>query len=214
MVEVADLQLLIGDSETSVPTIPWTEIEGAIGFEFPADYKSWAEIYPSIEIHEYLWVRHPLEFYKVLGVNGIKDELRGMSGLPWGDNLLRRVFDSSGNEVQSTSVPRFYPQSGGLIPWGITDNGGCAMWDPIGPPSEWPVVIADESGIYWQEFDFGFLEFLLRIAQRKLHLNVWPETFPRSPAIKVHRGYEEGGGNSMPIFLPTSTWRDYFEGLD
>jgi hypothetical protein len=202
---LAEFQNLVGPSETDVPVVSWDMLEKTLGIVFPSDYRAWASIYPSIEIDGFLWVRHPSEFYGRVGRKGIVEEFGGLESVEVFDQ--ERHFDSSGEVKDREQYRAFFPAKDGLLPWGTTDNGDILMWRCEGPPDQWRIVVVDGHGLFWQDFDCGFLEFLVRMLKRDIRSRVLPQDFPGEPAIRVHRGYEVGwDGSQVAVFQPTSRW--------
>lgn len=210
---LAEFQSLVGPSETKVPEVSWDSLEKLLGIAFPPDYRDWASMYPSLEIDGFLWVRHPSEFYGRVGRKGIIDEFGGLESAEPFDQ--ERNFDSDGEVKDREQGRAFFPVKGGLLPWGSTDNGDILMWRCEGSPEQWSVVVVDGQGVFWQDFDCGFLDFLVRLLKKDIRSKVLPQDFPDEPAIRVHRGYETGwNGLQVASFHPTSRWVEYFSGLE
>ena len=209
MEALAEFQTIVGPPETEIPGVNWSEIQKNLGMSFPLDYRAWAAAYPSLEIDEFLWVRHPSEFYERVGQSGIVREFRGLNRVYPIENA--RHFDGDGEVIDGDPSRVFFPSEGGYLPWGTTDNGDLMMWNCMGAPEQWNVVVVDGQGIFWQEFDCGFLEFLVKLLRREFISKVLPSDFPIEPAIRAHQGYDiNSSGEEVAKFLPTSRWMDYF----
>ncbi|MCH7232149.1 SMI1/KNR4 family protein [Glycomyces sp. L485] len=210
----AEFQSLVGPSEAPHPPIDWPVIERRLGIEFPPDYKTWAQSYPSLELDGFLWIRHPTEFYGRSTIEEVAEELLGLSDISADREEREEVFDSQGNLLGSKPALPFYPQENGLIPWGTTDNGDYLMWLAIGKSSDWKIVVADGDAFSWQEFDCGFLEFLIGLMRHEFVMKIFPEDFPNVSSIKECRDMESLAGDSyLPEFRTTSRWEAYFRGI-
>lgn len=188
--QLVEFEALVG-KPTSVPaTIDWGELENRLGIEFPQDYREWANRYPSLEIDGFLWVRHPAEFYIPMGVQGILQELDGISNQHWERDSWRLLHTQSGERVANPPVPTFYPDRHGWVPWGSTDNGDTLLWKMDSETADWKICVVDMSCVYWQEFDCGFLEFLVRMLRNELYMKVLPDDFPKAPRVRYFVGYE------------------------
>jgi hypothetical protein len=99
----------------------WDQVEAALGTLFPQDFKEFTEIYGSVEICQWLWFHTPFAFE-----HGYLDLL--FSHLKKMDNLV-------GGRA-NTPFPD-YPQAGGLLPIGTTEDGDMVSWITEGEPDEW-----------------------------------------------------------------------------
>ena len=77
-----------------------------------------------------------------------------------GAMLLRSLRECRTTVGQDRSIPVF-PERGGLLPWGVTDNGDVCYWRTQSPnPDLWPIVVNDGRGSMWEEFPGTMTEFL------------------------------------------------------
>ena len=53
-----------------------------------------------------------------------------------------------------------YPENGGVLPWGGTDNGDQLYWVTNGTPNEWTVLINEVRSSNFQEFDYSMTGFI------------------------------------------------------
>lgn len=85
-----------------------------------------------------------------------------------------------------------WPQIGGLINFGVTENGDYLFWLPEGRPDEWKVVFWDRGASEdecFLEFDCGMAEFLAGLADGSI----------------IPKGHEREDFEPMgPIFQPYS----------
>ena len=96
----------------------WASVEGRLGVPLPSDYKRFIETYGSGNIGNFLWIFNPFSNNENL-------------------NLERQVVTQAEvlNELRSygESVPyKPFPEQGGILPFGITDNGDLLSGKQLG----------------------------------------------------------------------------------
>lgn len=190
MRHLVEFEALVSKPKTAPAPIDWGGLESCLGIEFPPDYREWANRYPSLEIDGFLWIRHPAEFHAPMGVQGILQELDGISNRQWESDSWRLLHTQSGEKVADPPIPTFYPDRHGWVPWGSTDNGDTLLWSIDRNTADWRICVVDMKGIYWQEFDCGFLEFLVGMLRNDFRMKILPDDFPEVPRIEYFVGYE------------------------
>ncbi|MEV6238970.1 SMI1/KNR4 family protein [Lentzea sp. NPDC051838] len=107
-----------GESE-----VDWSEVEGRLGFRFPGDYKAVADHFG------------PGDFL------GIRLVVPGAAGQDF--RFERLAEDVLARVRAKRPIPApFFPESGGVIPWGYTVSGHTFFWVPLHEnPDEWPVIM-------------------------------------------------------------------------
>jgi hypothetical protein len=158
--ESAALLEALGTALKAEPDQDWTVRAAQWGFQFPADYRA---------------------FHDALGPGVFCDI--GIFGpdAPEGWNLTE-LLQAGRQAVQAAGLDylRFHPDTGGLIPWGMTQDGWLLGWLPQDPDPDLWCVAALGPGfmrIDWPELSFS--EFLL------FHAG-------------IHEGYEVSLGNRPP----------------
>ena len=117
----------------------WIAIEESLGLRLPADYKVMVDLFGASSWDDFLHVLSPFD-------DGLNLQQRGQQILD-ADRESRLAFPSH--------YPiALYPESGGLLPWAITDNGDTLYFITSGPPDEWPILI---KGSRAPEFEVSFL---------------------------------------------------------
>ena len=53
-----------------------------------------------------------------------------------------------------------YPETGGVLPWGSTDNGDQLFWLTSGEPNTWTILIQEVRSSHFHTFDYSMTEFL------------------------------------------------------
>lgn len=152
----------------------WEQAESELGVPLPQDYKTFIDAYGSGQIDEFIWIFNPfsknenLQLIRQLTIqSAVLSELVAL-----GENVPYSVF----------------PATGGVIPFGITDNGDLLFWKTSEAPSEWTVAVNDSRSPEWQEFRGSMTEFLASLLHGKVRCKFFPEDFPRRrPVFNVSR---------------------------
>ncbi|WP_433272412.1 hypothetical protein ACQPZF_16285 [Actinosynnema sp. CS-041913] len=100
--------------------VDWAEVERDLGIRLPDDYRAVVEAFGA---GDFLGIR--------VAVPGELDELVGAVGA-----VVRQGRPMGG-------LAPFYPEPGGVVPWGRTAAGHFFFWMPLGEdPNGWPVMMA------------------------------------------------------------------------
>ncbi len=185
MAHNADLERIIGAPQFESSVAPWRDMERFIGTRLPDDYKRTFDMYPRLEFDGFLGAFHPgldAEQY-VERCRRVLDPLRQ---LILEQGAIRSIDDSG--QVQSMSPYPLFPEVGGLLHWGGTQNGDMCLWlTSDSDPNQWPVVVTDHRD-YWR-YDGGFAAFLVGVMQQTIRCPIFPKTFPhemRVDQFEVH----------------------------
>lgn len=116
-------------NETS---IPWGEVEEQLGAPLPKDYKHFIDRYGPGGIANFLTVFAPMSANPHVDLVVQRDQRL------W---ALREVRDGG----EEFPLPIF-PEPGGVLPLGGTDNGDTLYWVTSGPADEWQVAINEARG--------------------------------------------------------------------
>jgi hypothetical protein len=141
--------------------IDWPKVEGAIGVALPEDYKEFIASYGTGKICDFLRVYNPAAADK-------------------GANLIWRFgVDLDALRTLRGQFPQYvtfdaFPARGGLIPWGITDNGDGLYWQS-GP--KWSVVTADSGYSEFERYSGTMTQFLSAVLSRQYRCGVFPDDF-------------------------------------
>ncbi|TAJ68637.1 MAG: hypothetical protein EPO51_27575 [Phenylobacterium sp.] len=130
-------------------TGPWKRVEAYLGTELPQDYKDFARLY-GYGLFLGVMIIHVPSNDDPHGT--LEAEVREVS----------RAFNSHADQPYA-----MWPRVGGLINFGVTENGDYLFWLPIGPPDQWKVVFWDRGlseDECFEEFDCGMAEFLAGLA--------------------------------------------------
>jgi hypothetical protein len=143
---------------------PWAPIEAELGTALPPDYKDLVGVYGS---------GYFMEFFGI--------------GVPRSPNLNLRL-ETKVPQVCATFFDRdelaypLWPDQGGLVPFGATDNGDFLFWLPRGAPEDWGVVVWDRGLWNFEAFDCDLTSFIAGLATGE----IIPEAFPEDLATCDH----------------------------
>jgi hypothetical protein len=151
-------------SESAADRLAWSAVEESLGVNLPDDYKQFIEAYGSGRINELIWILNPFSANENINLERqshtqakVLEELRAI-----GEDIPFNVF----------------PTSGGLLPFGITDNGDVLYWITRGAPNDWIVVVNEARGSDWQIFEQNMTSFLASVLQHEIVCSVFPRNFP------------------------------------
>jgi len=129
----------------------WPSIEDQIGSPLPRDYKEYINIYGTGSLGGFLWPYNP--FSKNQNLNLLRRAQLDASA-------LRQLREEFGEE----EVPfPLHPEPGGLLSWGVTDNGDGLYWLTVGDPDAWPVVVNEARGPQFERYEESATSFLARL---------------------------------------------------
>ena len=150
----ANVEAVLGPPDNKPATVDWTAAERLLGLRLPDDYMELASSYPALRINDFLNVLHPVssvESYRLIDY-----------GLQ-----LTQAGATLAAEFPEQHPRSYYPEPGGLLCWGWTDNGDHCYWRT----DDWKVVIGDDD--YWP-FDGGMAEFVTEFFLGRLECPIFP----------------------------------------
>jgi|688.fasta_scaffold392787_2 hypothetical protein len=155
----------------------WRHVEQVIGTQLPTDYKQFINHYGVSYVCTFVNVADP--FIN----NNAHLNLKHFS------DLLSDALHSTRGKFGTRAVPYpIYPEQGGLLAWGATDNGDDLYWQTVGDPDAWTIVVNESRSDVYEEFPFGMVEFVLKVITGELVSEILPVAdLDRSVAIQPHR---------------------------
>ena len=148
----------------------WAAVEAELGTPLPRDYKAYIETYGTGSINHFLWPCSPFSANPNLRLQDeIRDQLEGLRG-------TREKFPDM------WPIPLF-PEKGGFLPWGKTDNGDVLHWVTEGAPDEWTVAVTAARDPEFELHPCDMTEFLAGILTRKIVCRVFPAKFPKGDPV-------------------------------
>lgn len=144
--------------------LDWDTVERDLSVELPTSYKQFISTYGTGSIGEFLWVFNPSSANHSLNGQAI------------------RYFQSS-YEILQQDFPNDYtrpvfPSEKSFLPWAVSDNGDTLVWIvDSGPSDSWCVGIMGSDQVEEEIFEFGFVEFIVQLLDRKIASSILPEQF-------------------------------------
>lgn len=135
----------------------WGTVEAEVRAPLPQDYKDFVRLYGNGYFMEFLGIYMPKARNHHIRLE-----------------RMVRVVSSGYADWDDLPYP-MWPQEGGLIPFGGTDNGDQLFWLPQGTPDEWTVVIFDRGGLCFEAVDRDLTGFLAGLATGEVQPNAFPE---------------------------------------
>jgi hypothetical protein len=151
----------------------WTNVKESLGTELPTDYKEYINTFGTGSIGAFLWPYNPFSNNENLNlITRSKLILEAMS-------VIKERFGD-------TEVPYpLFPEPEGLLPWGVTDNGDSLFWLTAGNTDEWPVVINESRGPFFERFEEPMTDFLAKLISGEISSEVIPSDFLDKEALFV-----------------------------
>ena len=138
----------------------WIVFQKNYNCKFPSEYKKFIDTYGTGSINDFLWILTPYESNKEINLFHKAEVMRTSY------NYMKDMFPGDFNYS-------IYPEEGGLLPWGYTDNGDELFFDL---KNEFIVVIETRySDVY--KYKMGMVEFLYKLFTKKIKCNAFPDDF-------------------------------------
>jgi hypothetical protein len=164
----------------------WQAIERTLGATLPTDYHDFIEAFGSGKIDDFIVILNPFSSNRF-------------------NNLVQRANRDMDDFRQSKSkFPQYYPHDvfpnpGGLLPVGSTDNGDLICWETKGPSDEWSIVVYDTRAADHSSHDGPITNFITALLNTSVRCPVFPRDFPSNspsftPAGQVNCRKRKGTG--------------------
>ncbi|MDE1186003.1 MAG: SMI1/KNR4 family protein [Pantoea sp.] len=143
----------------------WPLIDGQI--TFPTDYIEFIESYGTGRIADFIAILNP--FTKNEDINFFEQK-----------KLILEDFNYLINEDSSYYKYNLYPNKGGLLPVGITDNGDYLFWVVFDAEKsdEWGTAIIASRSPDVEYFNEKITSLLLGVLDKKIKPASFPDAFP------------------------------------
>jgi hypothetical protein len=135
----------------------WEPIEAVFGRTLPPDYKDFARLYGDGYFMEFLSVAIPQSRHPEMRLEN------------WAPSTCGSVW------TEDHPPHLFWPNPGGLLPFGSTDSGDYLLWLARGAPNEWPVVVWDRAFQTMESFECDMTDFLAGLVTGDILPTQFPE---------------------------------------
>ncbi|MEB2275512.1 SMI1/KNR4 family protein [Bacillus sp. ILBB4] len=150
----------------------WTTIFSLLETKLPSDYIKFIETYGTGGIDNFLWILTPF----------VNDEHVNL--------FLRQKEVSRAYSQSKLKFPQYYkrdvyPETGGILPWGYTENGDELYCLTEGSLDEWKVVVYESGSSENYIYSLSMTDFLYQIITKKLACDVFLDDFPSDVATFI-----------------------------
>ncbi|MFI9772712.1 hypothetical protein ACIHJG_38610 [Streptomyces sp. NPDC052415] len=158
--------------------VDWDHVERNYELPFPADFKDFIRRYGAGLIDDYLSVKAPDPGNRFIDLIQSSFDFAG---------TLRGVRDTLPVELSHPLESRV----GGIILWAANEDGDLCFWISDGHnPDRWRVGVYSRNFNDWNEYPFGFSEFLVGVLKGEIESPFSRSDFPsKRPGFKFWRTY-------------------------
>jgi hypothetical protein len=147
----------------------WAEVEAALGTGLPSDFTAFTERYGSGKVDDILYLFNPFT--------------RG----PDGNQLIEKDRVLAGYRQTRARFPDRlpwppFPEPGGVLPLGRTDNGDELYWVTQGQPDQWPVALLEARAALQEVHPMSVTGFLAALAANQLTSRILPDDLLGRPS--------------------------------
>lgn len=142
----------------------WDRLEETLGTGLPKDYKEFIGTYGAGGIDHFIWLFTP--FVQDENVNFLKRS-----------KVIRDAYLTLREQFPKYYKHKIYPEPGGLLPLGVTDNGDELYWLTEGEPAHWPIVVYETRSSVNYEYPMTVTEFLYKVIAKEMVCEAFPDDF-------------------------------------
>lgn len=140
----------------------WKEAEKELGSKFPSDYKEFISTYGTGGVCGFLWIYSPFSSNENLNFfMGSKED--------------NHAYFTSKQKFPDDFPQSLFPEEGGLLPWGVTDNGDVLNWITSDNPEKWSVLVYDGRSGDAFEYKNSLTEFLYDVLSENITCPLFPD---------------------------------------
>jgi hypothetical protein len=163
-------ELLPPPAEPVEPGRPdgWAAVEATLGTRLPADFRAFTELYGSGTVDDFLYLFNP--FATGQGGNLLAER----------DRVLAGYRQTRARFPELLLLPPF-PDEGGVLPLGRTDNGDELYWVTEGDPDSWPVTLLESRAALQELHPIPVTGFLAALAANQLASRILPADLLHRP---------------------------------
>jgi hypothetical protein len=142
----------------------WARVEAEIGSPLPADFKEYVARYGTGVVNDFLWPLNPF---------AANDNVNLVSEIRFQLDTLRATRD----KFPKKFTYAIFPEPGGYLPWGRSENGDVMHWKTQGTPEQWTLAVTDSRAPEWEEFAEPMTSFLARLLAGQITCAIFPPDF-------------------------------------
>ena len=142
----------------------WAKVEAEIGTALPADFKDYIARYGTGVVCDFLWPLNPF---------AANDNINLLTEIRFQLETLRATRE----KFPKRFTYAIFPEPGGYLPWGRSENGDVMHWKTVGAPDEWTVAVTDARAPEWEEFAESMTGFLAKLLKREIVCSIFPDDF-------------------------------------
>ena len=147
----------------------WSAVERSLGTGLPGDFKAFTELYGSGKVDDFLYMFNPF----TAGQDG--------NLLVEKDRVLAAYCQTRARFPGRLPLPAF-PELGGVLPLGRTDNGDELYWVTDGQPDGWPVALLASRAALQEVHQLPVTGLLAALAANQLTSRVLPQDLLGRPS--------------------------------
>lgn len=147
----------------------WPAVEATLGTALPDDYKRFTELYGSGKFDDFLYLFNP---FAPAGQDG--------NLLYEKDAVLAAYVQTRSRFPDRLPWPPF-PEPGGVLPLGRSDNGDELYWVTEGAPADWTVALVEARAASYELHPVPVTGFLADLAGGTLQTKVFPPEILERP---------------------------------
>ena len=148
----------------------WEQYQNECNYGFPPDYKYLLNLYGTGGINNFLWILTPFEGNEEINI------LKRAKTMRVSLNYMKTMFPGKYNYS-------IFPDEGGLLPWGYTDNGDELYY------KDGSIVVFGSRYSDFYEYRMGVVEFIYKLLMREIICDAFPDDFiigtPEYNSIKL-----------------------------
>lgn len=149
----------------------WDKLQEQHNVFFPKDYIAFVDFYGGGAIDVFLWIY-----------------------TPWGENENINFFECAEEVIEAYKIShdefpddfpfKVYPENGGLLPFGGTDNGDDFYWLKTGDnPDFWRIVVYDGRSTNYYEYEMSLTDFIVGVITGDVQCEVLPDTWQGAKSL-------------------------------
>ena len=146
----------------------WAKVEAALGTGLPDDFKAFTELYGSGKVDDFLYLFNPF----AAGQDG--------NLLFERDRVLADYAETRAKYPKRLPLPP-YPEPGGVLPLGRSDNGDELYWVTEGGPADWPVLLLESRASFQEVHRMPVTGFLAALCAGELDTEILPADVVHRP---------------------------------